>query len=312
MLARILHNNLRQAIAQRESEAVRALLEQLASVDPDSVYTRCLELEWLIVSSRLDEAQRVAKTVVERFSTSARAHWLAGWAAYRGRRWRDALSAFEESERIHSSASVRRWIGRTLSQLGDFERAEPILRSLGPKGWLDLSWLCERRGEHAEALALVERHLENHPDDAWARDRRERLIALTMDDHEVLEEMEVLEELGESMPRALAEQAFRKLLEMGRGEEARDLMERQLGAAPSGEITSWAWIAYRAEELDVACRLFARTFSRNCDNAKFLSAYERAAKAAGRLDELLELYGVHAPQHRRLYGRAKRLRKSGR
>jgi len=308
MLPRILHRNLQHAIAERDADAVQALLDQLAAEDPNSVYTRCLELEWLVVSSRLDEAVRAAEVARQRFPTSARAHWLAGWAAYRSRRWRDALEAFEESERLHPSPKLRRWIGRTLSQLGDFDRAEPILRALGQPAWLDLSWLCERRGDHAEALALVERHLEHTPDDEWAKTRRERLVARTMEDHEVLEEMEELQELGESVPPALAEQAFRQLLETGRGEEARALVDRQLGGASESEITSWAWIAYRAEELDLACRLFERTFGRNGENPKFLSAYERAAKAAGRVAELLELYGAHAPRNRRLYGRAKRIR----
>jgi tetratricopeptide (TPR) repeat protein len=308
MLARALHNNLRAAIARRDTAEVDALLQRLSEVDPDSVHTRGLALDWLVARQRWPEAQRVARELVARFPDSARVHWLAGRAAYGSRDYRAALAAFRESDRLRPLPSVRRWIGKALTQLGDLDAAEPVLRDVGAAAALDLAWVYERRGEHDQARSLIDRHLADHPDDGFAQEARQRLVARAMDAGEVLDELSTLEALGESVPAGLAAEAFRHLLETGRGAEASALAERHLEGARLGEVRRWAWIAYKAEALDMACDLFRRVFDRDCRNPKFMAAYERAAKAAGRVAELVRACEARAGEVPQLWGRINRLR----
>lgn len=154
-------------------------LQESAST-PLSVETRCLRLEWLIRSRRLDEAHVLAEQLVVLFPASPRAQLLAGDLGFRRRDYASAERHLRESDALAPASWTRQLLAKTLSQLGRDRDAEALLLELveeRPKARLDLAWIYERRGETARALAEVGRVLRAFPDDAWAKRQKLRLEA---------------------------------------------------------------------------------------------------------------------------------------
>jgi tetratricopeptide (TPR) repeat protein len=249
--------------------------------------------------------------LIDRFPAKARIFWLAGRGAYARRDYPAAVSAFRESERLSSGVGARRWLGKALTQLGALDEAEAILCAL-PAGTvsMDLAWLYERRGDLPRALKQIDKALAANPDDTYARRERQRLQAAATAPEEVFKEALLLRELGEALPVALLDSVFRHLLETGNTADARTFVHERLAELDDKASTRLGWIAYKAEALDLACDLFKRSFARNRSDTKFLQSYERAARNAGRLDELARACEEHAPEVPALWGRAKRLRRS--
>lgn len=117
-LKAVLRRNCAAALRRGDAVDAEALLERLRAEDPLSVETRGLELEWLLRRGRLEEAGPLAAQLVELFPASAQVRFLAGWLAYRQRRYDRAIAEFEESDRLQPHGHTRRMRGKALTQAG--------------------------------------------------------------------------------------------------------------------------------------------------------------------------------------------------
>jgi tetratricopeptide (TPR) repeat protein len=309
-LKAVLKRNCAAALRRGDLAGAEAVLRRLQAEDALSVETRGLELEWLLRGGRLDEAAALATQLVELFPSSARVRYLAGWLAYRQKRYGEAVGEFEESERLHAHWHTQRMRGKALTQAGRLDEAEGVLVPLAAEHRqvdLDLAWLYERRADSERALRHVERYLAIDPENEFAQAQHRRLQALAMAPEELLGELETLRELNEEIPEELLPQFVEALIKQGRTPEVRRFLETNRERLTPGPCTRIGWTCYRLQAHDLALDLFLRAFRENRGNFKFLAALERAADRCGRVSELLELYAEHAPEERRLYGRIRTL-----
>jgi len=311
-LLKVLEHNLRDLLRSGELAQAEQVLARLEEMAPLALATRTLSLELLLRGRRYREAADLAGQLVELFPASARVQYLAGIAAYRLRDYRLAAERLRESRRLHPHWKFTRWLGKTLTQLGDLDQAETLLSELAadhPACLVDLAWVQERRGDPVAALALLQRHRERFPDDAFVAARIKRLKVQDLSPDEILQEVELLEELGEETPAELEPAFIRALLATGQGKRARRLVgERRCGWCRE-QLREVAWDCYRAQALDLAFELFLQLFPGDRGNFKYMNALERAAQQCGRLDALIERYEQAAAVDRSLYGRLKKLRR---
>ena len=308
----VLRRNLIDALRRNDRTAAGQLLSRLREEDPLSAQTRCLELEVLIHDRRADDAARLAAQLVELFPSSARILHFAGRAAYRTRDYAEAERRLRESGRLAPRRQTDHWLGKTLTQKGDFDEAEALLlRTLPDNPWvgLDLAWLYERKGDLTRALRYVEAFLEQSPDNEFAGERRLRLRAQTMEASELRDEVETLRELGEEVPDALIPEYVDRLLRTGDGKRAREVALEAAPRVAVGIVADMAWKAYKLQAHDLAAELFLRALPANLRRLNFLNSLEAAAVRCGRVDDVVEAYRRHAPQMPNLYGRAKELEK---
>jgi tetratricopeptide (TPR) repeat protein len=310
-VAAVLRRHVQEALAARQVDAAEAALDRLRAEDPLSVATRCLTLEVTLARGRLDEAEALARQLVDLFPESARVHHMAGRAAYLGRRYPDAVARFAESERLHASPQSTRWRGRSLAQLGRLDEAEAVLVGLVgrlPEVRRDLAWVYERRGDRPRALREIEAYLARHPADETAAAQRRRLRATDLSTDQLLEEVRALDELGEPVPHELLPLALDALLRSGRGDDARAFVSARRPGRPPATLVAMAWVAYKLLAYDVAVDLFLDVLAERLSDTKLLVALEAAAVRSGRSADLELAYETHAPQAKRLYGRLKSLR----
>jgi tetratricopeptide (TPR) repeat protein len=308
----VLKRTLRAALHRRAWQEAGSVLERLKRADPLSLETRGLELELLVRSGRLAEALGLAAQLTQLFPASGRIHYLAGQLHYRRKAYARAEQHFREGERIYPHPWVRRYLGKTLTQLGRFDEAEAVLARLADEGrevWMDLAWLFERRGDYARALRMIDHRLATRPDDAFAQGHRRRLRAKFVPPAELVQEIETLKAFGEDVPEDLLPEFIGNLLRSGQKQKAREVLER-LDPKPAPRLSaSLGWVCHQLQAYDLAMGLFLRALPEHWGNPKFLSALERAADRCDRLDELLVLYDRHAPEAKHLYGRAISLRR---
>lgn len=312
-LIRVLRTNLTQATKDRQFTEARNLIEELRAMDPLSVETRGLELELLIASAEISDALKLANQLLHTYPDSARIQYLAGRVLYRNRNYRDALQCFTESDRLHNHPRTRRWIGKTLTQSGQFTDAEAILVGLADDlaaVQLDLAWLYERMDQPVRALEHVNTHLQKHPDDEFARQQKLRLTSVLMDPGALAGDVETMLELDESVPPEILPVYIRSLLLTGRADRARDFINRQKSILEPTAAVATGWVCHKLAAYDLAMDLFIAGLHERLNDVKFLSALESAARHCNRCAELIELYEPLAETEKRLYGRIKRLLKT--
>jgi len=306
----VVGRNLRRAIREGRLEDAASLLERLRREAPLEVQTRGLELEYLLAAGRLDEARALADQLILDFPASARIFFLAGRTAYARREYGKALERFEEAGRLAPHWRVRYWTGKTLTQLGRLDEAEPVLLGLveeHPFVAPALAWLYERRGAVEEAIAVLRPYLNDHPGDRFAAAQLERLEARALGPERLSEEVETLLELGEEIPPPLLAGHVEALLQAGRGPEVRELMASVRGGLEPRVALQIAWICHRNGMPDLACSLFLEQLPSRPGDVKLQAALEKDARLAGRMDRLLDVYRELAPQNPRLWGRIRRL-----
>ncbi len=311
-MTRVLRLNLKAALYARDLEAADGLLDRLKREDPLALASRGLELEYLLLRERLDEAQALAAQLIQLFPASARIHYLAGRVAYGRRDYRAAVRAFGEANDLHPHWRARRWLGKASSQLGQLDEAEATLLALvadHPLVHRDLAWVYERRDDAARALHHANAYLELHPDDSFVKAQRMRLMGRTLDTEELIDEVETLEDLGEAVPREILPTYVERLLASGRGADARRFVASRCQDLPARELVAVAWAGYHLQAYDLALELFLRVLSECAGDVKFLAAIESAAIKCRRVAELVEHYTELGTCYPRLYGRCKRLRK---
>jgi tetratricopeptide (TPR) repeat protein len=310
---KVLRHHLATALRQGRWDDAATILAHLDQEDPLAVETRGGHLELLLKTRRLNEAEALAERLVAEHPRSPRILYLAGRVAYAQRAYELAAEHFRESLRAGDHWTVRRWLGKTLTQLGELDEAEAHLLQLSedhPVVGRDLAWLYERRGDTERARATLEQLLRRLPDDELAKTQRERLIARQLPADKLASEVEMLAELGEEVSPQLVAEHLERLAEHGELRRLREGLAQHIGALSDTEIRKVAWACHRSRMPDLAYDLFVRTFERNMRSWKFLTALETDARRAGKVAELIALYREHAPQHRPLYGRAIRLERS--
>lgn len=195
---------------------------------------------------------------------------------------------------------------------GAFDEAEAILvalRERRPACLLDLSWLEERRGDLARALAHVEAHLRLHPDDAAAARTAARLKAKLLDAAQVLDEVDSLVALGEPVGIGTLERFVGVAAARGEIDRVRAVLEPRLATLTASEAVTLGYAAYHAMAWDLAADLMILGVAARGDDPKFVSSLEKAAKNSGRVEEVCAAYDAAGSRYGWLYGRAKKLRR---
>jgi len=309
----VIRRNLERALREGRLEEAEQLLARLRREAPLELPTRGLELEYLLAAGRLEEAWTLAERLITAHPTSARIFFLAGRVAYARRDYPRALELFREAGRLSPHWKIRYWTGKTLTQAGRLDEAEPILREVveeRPFTVPALAWLHERRGELEEAIRLLEAHCAAHPDDRYALEQMERLRARSLDPHRLQQEVETLLELGEEVPPQLLAEHAEALLRTGQGPQVRELVASARTRLDPQTSLRIAWACHRFGLPDLAYSLFLECLPTRTGDHKLLSALEKDARLAGRTEELAESYRELAPREPRLWGRLRRLQAS--
>lgn len=306
----LLRRNLVHVLHLGQLEDAENLLHQLRTIDPISKETRCFELEILLKKRVLTQTVRLATALVEHFPDSSRVLWLAGQSHFHCKDYGAALPLFQESLRLNFRPITQWWLGRTLLRLGKLIDARTELENITekiPRALLDIAWLEEREGNFRASFKTIEKYLQLHPEDAFAKKGLARVKAFLLDSGSLSDEIESLRQWGERPPDHLVPIYLTKLLEAGEGAKARQyVVDNRLNLGQSTEI---AWIFYKAQAYDVAYDLFRQNLNDNLARTPFLSAFETAADKCARLNEVIEKYKELAPATKNLYGRIIRLRK---
>lgn len=309
-LITLLRREVIEALRTTRLDDAEVLLERLEREDPLAVETRGFRLEWLVLRDRLEDAETLLEQLLALHPDSPRIHFLAGRLAYKKKEYARAVHHFQESQLRHPSWWTRFWQGDALTQLGQFEEAEAVLLEVVPhitRARRTLAWLYQRRDDPARALAELKRYLELVPEDEYAKRQALTLEARLADPVDLVDEVEGMLELGEDVAPDLVPEYCRTLFATGAADKARAFLEER-GAKLEPRIkVRIAWDAYKAQLHDVATRLFLEVFASNRRYPKFLTALEAAAKRAGKLARVLEIYREHAPESKNLYGRIARL-----
>ncbi len=305
-----LRQNLRAALLRRDIPEAAQVLARLKREDPLSAHTRGFELEFYIESNQLAEASALADQLCRAFPDSARIRFLAGKLEYRRKHYEAAESHLRESQHIYPSSQTLYWLGKTLTQEGRFDEAEPLLLSVrGQNPWANmaLAWLYERKGDFDAALKACEAFLELHPGNAYAAAQRGRIRAKMLEPEQLIEEAEALAEFGETMPEEVFPEYIQRLFETGQTPQARDGIIKRMPSLDRKESVQLAWVCYRFQAFDLACTLFLTQLKANVSDFKYLAALEAAARKCGRLAQVLEAYRPLCPEARHLYGRCRLL-----
>ena len=301
---------MRAALSGGRLSEASDILALLKREDPLGRETRGFELEYLLAADRLADAESLAPQLCQLFPDSGRIWLLAGRLAYRQKRYEDAENCFRESNRVYASDHAQHWLGKTLTQTGDWDQAESLLNSVRHRydsALMDLAWLHERKGDIDAAIAAYDAYLAMHPEHAFASEQRVRLKARGLEPGTLIEEVERLSEFGEEIPDSLYAEYIEKLLETGQGQRVREEVRARLGSVNAKLGSKIAWSCYRAQLFDLACDLFIKFISENLANFKYLNALESGAAKCNRLEELIEAYNKIAPSEPKLYGRVKSL-----
>lgn len=311
----VLRRNLRTALRQGRFTEAEDLLARIKEHDPLSAPTRGMELELLVRRGMTEEAWRLAEQLLKQFPESPGVLFWSGRAAYRRREYPEAQRLFRESRRLVDHWTTRQWLGKTLTQTGDLGEAEQILVPLAeerPTCRKDLAWLLERMDEPQRAIEEIEKYLEHRPDDQFALEQRTRLLALVVEEDDLVEDVEALVEMGEQVPAAMAPRYARILLSSCRGDRVREMVTRMLPGMDPRLAMQLGWELYKALEYDLAIDLWMVALPHHLRNVKLLNSLTRAARICAREDALAEAFERHVRQEPRLHGRIKKLRQAKR
>ncbi len=311
-LPEVLRRRAKAALFSGELKTAAGLISQLEELEPLALPSRCLRAELHLRMGHNDTARAAAAQLVLAHPDSPRAQYLAGWSAYRNKQWTVAEAHFRESNLLHPAVTSRAWIGKSLTAQRRFDEAEAILVDVvgeRPSWATDLAWLYECKGEPERALSVLDRHAEALRGSQYAAADRARLRAKVTAPEELVEELEVLAELGEEVGQDVLPSTLVALIDTGRVADARALVVRQIDSLDARTATSAGWAVYRRQAWDLAFDLFVVALPTQRSNVKFLNAFELTARNAGQIPKLLDLYEIHASFNPRLFGRIRKVHK---
>jgi tetratricopeptide (TPR) repeat protein len=305
-----LKRNIKLSLRKKDLSRAKEGLEELQRHDLLGVETRGLELEYLIEIGQLQDAATLAIQLVNLFPASSRIQFLAGRLAYRQKDYVRALPFFEESYRLYPSWRSEWFIGKSQTQAGNFEAAEPLFLRLideHPACLKDLAWLYERKNEFARAQSVVNQYLRHFPQDALARQQLQRLQAHALPMADVLDEVETLSSFDEDIPVALLCEYVETRLTRGEGDAVRKWLLPRIEEMNARDAQSVGWVCHRLNAFDLSFELLLKNFTAQRGNFKYLGALESSAEKSGQMERLIEIYEQYADEDKRFYGRMKRL-----
>lgn len=282
------------------------ILARIKKEDPLSRDTRGFELEFYLAANRLNEANELARQLQNLFPDSARILFLSGKLAYRQKQYEDAVSHLRESYKIDPSWQTQWWLGKALTQSGQFDEAESQLLSAcerSPHVLLDLAWLYERRNDLDASLKVYQKYLNHNPGHVFASEQLVRIKGKMMEPEALIEEVNLLSEMEGSVSPVLFPEFVQRLFEMGQSLRAREEVLAHLKDLDAKAGVRVAWVCYQAKAYDLACFLFLQYLQLNLSNYKYLNALESAAGKSARLDQVLESYRELTNQAPHLHGR---------
>ncbi|NOY72842.1 MAG: hypothetical protein GXP14_10775 [Gammaproteobacteria bacterium] len=306
----VIIRNLKISIKQKHWQEVQQLLEQMHLEAPLSIETLGLEFEYFIRSEQYETAKLKEKQLISLFPTSSKLFFLRGLLSYKLKDYTSAIVHFQESHYIHPHWSSARWLGKAFTQSSQFNEAQSVLLPLcqsHPVCHLDLAWLHERQNQQQDAQKHLQTYLTINPKDNYANSTLNRLRARQLAPGEMLEQVKVLEELGEKIPEKLQALHLENLLKTAQLTAARKLVETQKKQMSDKIKVELAWVAYQYKSYDLAFTLFFETLEHHANNYKLLRALENAAVQVAQLDKLQEKYLELAPTIKTFYGRIKKL-----
>ena len=136
-----------------------------------------------------------------------------------------------------------------------------------------------------------------------------RLRAKLLAPEDLQGEVEGLMDLGEEPAAEVVPEYIQSLLETGQGTRAREFIESRKEKLPANVLTRTGWACYKLNAHDLAYELFFRAFNANRKDFRFMAAFEKAASLAGKLPEVIGLYGSRLETDPALHGRMRNLRK---
>jgi tetratricopeptide (TPR) repeat protein len=305
-----LKRNIKLSLRKKDLSRAKEGLEELQRHDLLGVETRGLELEYLIEIGQLQDAATLAIQLANLFPASSRIQFLAGRLAYRQKDYVRALPFFEESYRLYPSWRSEWFIGKSQTQAGNFEAAEPLfLRLVGehPTCLKDLAWLYERKNEFARAQSVVNQYLRHFPRDALARQQLQRLQAHALPMADVLDEVETLSSFDEDIPVALLCEYVETRLTRGEGDAVRKWLLPRIEEMNARDAQSVGWVCHRLNAFDLSFELLLKNFTLQSGNFKYLGALESSAEKSGQMERMIVIYEQYADEDKRFYGRMKRL-----
>jgi tetratricopeptide (TPR) repeat protein len=306
----VLKRNIKLSLRNKALNRAKEGLEELRRHDLLGRETRGLELEYLIDMGHFQDAATLATQLVNLFPASSRIQFLAGSLDYRQKDYARALPFFEESYRLHPGWYSEWFIGKTQTQAGNFDAAEPLLlRLVGehPACLKDLAWLYERRSEFARAESVVNQYLRQFPRDALARQQLQRLQAHALSSADVLDEVETLSSFDEDIPVALLTKYVETRLTRGEGDAVRKWLLPRIEKMNARDAQSVGWVCHRLNAFDLSFELLLKNFTHQSSSFKYLGALESSAEKSGQMERLIEIYEQYADEDKRFYGRMKRL-----
>ena len=305
-----LKRNIKLSLHNKDLTAAMEGLEELKRHDLLGMETRGLELEYLIDIGHFQDAAALATQLVNLFPASSRIQFLAGRLAYRQKDYVRALPFFEESYRLYPSWRSERFIGKTQTQAGNYDAAEPLLLRLiseHPVCLKDLAWLYERKNEFARAQSIVNQYLQHFPGDAFVKQQLQRLQAHALPVADILDEVETLCSFDEDIPVALLSEYVKSRLTRGEGDAVRKWLLPRIEKMNARDAQSVGWVCHRLNAFDLSFELLLKNFTLQSGNFKYLGALESSAEKSGQIERLIELYEQYAGEDKRFYGRIKRL-----
>jgi tetratricopeptide (TPR) repeat protein len=172
-----------------------------------------------------------AEQLCRLFPGSARIIFLAGKLAYRLKHYDKAEAHFRESLRLYPHWQNRLWLGKTLTQIGNFKEAESLLLSVldgNRHALLDLACLRERRNDLNATLKAHEDYLKENPDDSYAAEQQIRLKARKLSPEDLISEVSALAAMDEAIPALLIPEYIQKLFDTGQSPKAREKVSERM------------------------------------------------------------------------------------
>ena len=305
--------SVKRALGKRDFDEAERLTSRLLDAYPGEAASHGFQLELLLERGRLEEAGRLAERLLVQFPGSAGIWFGAGLAAYRLKTYSEARRRFEESEKLFSSRKTRRWLAKTLTNMGRFDDAEALLTGLvesDPYCHGDLAWLYERQGDTERAKKAAALHLNRFPNDKRIQAQMVRLDAREIDATEVIEQVDFLVALGETIPDSLVSRYVSALAAVGNSEAVRQFISKEKRFLGQRVILDLAWTCHRLQLHDMAYDLFVLVWEKHLFDFKLLNTLDFSAKCTGRALELAGLYEPLAPRQPALYTRIKKLRRA--
>ncbi len=302
--------NIRKSIRLGNWQRVHDNLIELKQRDPLSVVTRGLELEHLMGSNQLADADRLAQQLIELFPHSSRILYLCGRLKYSLKKYKLALPFFKESHALHSNWMTEQNIGKTLTQLGEFDQAEPILLKLcdnHPQCLFDLAWLYERKENRVDALRTIKRFLQLIPNHTIAKEQLQRLQAQNLSSDQIIEEVDSLMGFHESIPIGLLNEYFTIQCNRGNLPIVRQWVVANSSQLSKSDAISLAWTCYHLKVYDLAFSLFLIDFAGQHSSDNYRNSLQLSAHCCGELPQLISIYQQYTDVEKKFFGRIKKL-----